>query len=217
MSGAVADNDILYKGAWYGLLHELLGVIPCAPQHTLVLGQARFVVGKRIERQHKNGVPGAAAARARFVELLATLSQVEPSAAEQSFAADLENVAQQLGLPLDAGESLLCAVAIQRGLAHVVTGDKRAIAALETLSDERAELVAVAGRLLCLEQLFVRLLSVVDSKAIKTAVCQSAHVDQALANCFSCSSPEVPPERSIEGLASYIDALRAVAPRLLAT
>jgi hypothetical protein len=217
MSGAAADNDILYKGAWYGLLHELLGVIPCLPQHTLVLGQARFVVGKRIERQQKKGLPGATEARARFVELLATLSLVEPSSAEQSVAADLENSAQQLGLPLDAGESLLCAVVIQRGLAHFVTGDKRAIAALETLSRERAELAAVAGRLLCLEQLFVRLLSVVDAKAIKRAVCQSAHVDQALANCFSCSSPEVSPERSIEGLASYIDALRAAAPLLLAT
>lgn len=217
MNGAVADNDILYKGAWYGLLHELLRVIPCLPQHTLVLGQARFVVGKRIERQQKKGVAGATEARARFAELLATLSLIEPSNAEQSFAADLENAAQQLGVPLDAGESLLCAVLVRRELTHFATGDKRAIAALEMLSGERAEFAAVAGRLLCLEQLFVRLLSVVDPHAIKKAVCQNAHVDQALANCFSCSSPEVPPERSVEGLASYIDALRAVAPRLLAT
>ncbi len=216
MNTAAADNDILYKGAWYGLLQELLGVVPCVPQHTLVLGQARFVVGKRIERQQKKGFAGAAEARARFVELLATLTLVEPTAQEQLFAADLENTAQQLGLPLDAGESLLCAVVVRRELGHFVTGDKRAICALETLSQKRADLKAIAGRLLCLEQLFVRLLSVVDAAAIKKTVCQNAHVDQALANCFSCSSPEVGAERSVEGLTSYISALRDAAPLLLA-
>jgi len=37
MSSAAVDNDILHKGAWYGLLRELLSVIPAAPGETLVL------------------------------------------------------------------------------------------------------------------------------------------------------------------------------------
>lgn len=217
MSKAVADNDILYKGAWYGLLAELLSVIPCPAEKTLVLGQARFVVGKRIEREEKKGLPGAAEARARFKHLIETLSVVEPTQAEQLLAADLENAAQRRGLPVDSGESLLCAVVVVRGLDHFATGDKRAVAAFEALIQEQADIVALTGRLICLEQLFVRLLATADPKTVRLAVCQRAHVDRALAICFSCMSPEVATERSVEGLTSYIDALRAVAPRLLAS
>ena len=216
MSTAVADNDILYKGAWYGLLPELLSAIPCVVEQTMVLGQARFVVGKRIERQERKGVAGAAEALQRFLNLVDALSVVEPTRDEQLLAADIENAAQLQGLPVDAGESLLSAVVLRRGLEKFATGDKRAVAALEQLILAQADVEGLAGRLVCLEQLFLRLLSGIDPGAVRRAVCQCRDVDRALSICFGCASPELAPEKSAEGLSSYIGALRAEAPRLLA-
>lgn len=216
MSSAVADNDILFKGAWFGLLLELIGVIPSAPERTFVLGQARFVVGKRLERQHKNAIPGASEARVRFTQAIETLTTIEPSNEEQLLAAELENAAQRTGLPLDAGESLLCAVVIRRGLDKFVTGDKRAVAALETLIEQHSEVVVVSGRLECLEQLFLRLLAAIDLHTVRNAVCQCAHVDRALAICFRCATSIAGIEEPIEGLASFVNSLRVVAPRMLA-
>lgn len=215
MSKAAVDNDVLYKGAWYGLIKELLSVIPSEPEEAFVLGQSRFVVAKRIERHAKKGLHGASGALDRFLAVLADLKVIEPTPEEQLLAANLEDAAQRLGVPLDSGESLLCSVTISRGLMFLVTGDKRALAALEVVSNERDELAAICGRLLCLEQLFLRLLSVVDPAVIRRAVCENAHVDKALANCFSCSSLEIAVENATDGLASYIEDARRTAPRLL--
>ena len=59
MSNAAVDNDVLYKGVWFGLIRELLTVVPSAPADTLVLGHAKYVVSKMIERQKKKGVANA--------------------------------------------------------------------------------------------------------------------------------------------------------------
>jgi hypothetical protein len=215
VSNAAADNDILYKGAWFGLLRELLAVVPSVPAETLILGHAKYVVTKRIERQKKKSVGNAEQALANLREILVELSPAEPSAEESSFAAELENVASTAGLALDGGESLLCAMLVHRRLERLVTGDKRAIAALESLAATNTELAAIEGKVLCLEQLFVRLLVNSDPTSVRSAVCRNAHVDRALATCFSCSSPEVGPDQWKSGLHSYIEATRADAPKVL--
>jgi hypothetical protein len=215
MSKVAADNDVLYKGAWYGLLRQLVSAIPSVPAETMILGQARFVVAKRLERHARKGVANAQRALEHFSALLAELSLSEPTPQEQSFAARLENAAQNAGLALDSGESLLCAMTIERDLARLATGDKRAIHALEILAREQTEMATVAGKILCLEQLFVRLLATEDPTAIQKAVCADHHADRALAMCFGCSSPEVGPDQWIAGLSSYIEAIRADAPTML--
>jgi len=210
-----ADNDILYKASWYGLVRELLSAIPSEPKETLVLGHARFVVGKRLERQGKKGLANAAKALAHLNDVLQELTQAEPSAEEQSFAARLENIAQDAGVALDPGESLLCAIVVHRGLDRLATGDKRAICALEVISRRVEEVRQIPGRVVCLEQMFLRLLGRQSPEAIRAAVCGEPHVDRALTACFACSSPTVGPEDWLAGLTSYIQALRAEAPTLL--
>lgn len=214
-STAAADNDVLYKGAWFGLLSDLLAVVPTTPAETLVLGHAKYVVTKRVERQRKKGAPNAEQALKNLAAILAELSTVEPSLEELALAAELENAAVLAGLALDGGESLLCSMLVHRELHKLVTGDKRAIAALEALAKANTQLQTIAGKVLCLEQLFVRLLASSDPASVKKAVCENAHVDRALATCFSCASPEVGPKQWRSGLDSYIEATRNDAPTML--
>lgn len=98
----------------------------------------------------------------------------------------------------------------------LLTGDKRAITAMERLLDTELRLHDLCGRVRCLEQAFLCVLDRKDSEALRSAVCTEPTVDKALTICFGCSSPTTQRETVLEGLASYIRALRTTAPRVLA-
>jgi len=103
---------------------------------------------------------------------------------------------------------------LTRGISTLVTGDKRAIAALDRLLAIRGESERMTKRVLCLEQLLLRLLRRVP--AVRDAVCQEPRLDTALTLCFSCSSPDVAATSWTEGLNSYVCDVRRSAPMLLA-
>jgi hypothetical protein len=98
-----------------------------------------------------------------------------------------------------------------------VTGDKRAIIAIEQLMDTMTQLQPIAGRLQCLEQAFRRLIAYVDAEVVRRAICAEPNVDKALTICFGCFSPEVAHASICEGLDSYIAALRTGAARVLSS
>ena len=117
---------------------------------------------------------------------------------------------------MDAGESQLCAVSITRNIPALLTGDKRAISALEHLIDREPRTATLTGKVYCLEQLFTSLLSTTDIGTLKKAVCRQPIVDRALAMCFSCSTGTTQRDAVLQGLSSYTESLRTVARRVLA-
>lgn len=209
---AIVDNDILLKGACYGILTEL---VSGALQATAVgiLGSARFVVTKRIERCELQGDHDRALKV--FLNFLSKATALEPADDEQKMAADLELAAQKLGVSLDSGESQLCAIHSIRLLPLLMTGDKRAIVAIERLLDSETRLGHIAGKVICLEQLFAILLTEESCYRLKQLVCAEPAVDKAISNCFNCHSDSVLEGSCREGLRSYIAALRTSAPRVL--
>ena len=211
---AVVDNDILFKGACYGLLAELISAV-CEPRDGIgVLGAAWFVVSKKIQQRPPNrGIGPAITDLKQFFDYAVV---VEPTKDEQSIAAEFELCAQQAGLNLDPGESQLCAVLITRLVQLLLTGDKRAIKTLEQLLDADTRLAAISGRVWCLEQLVVIMMKSKDAGALKNAICAEDHVDKTLAICFSCNSAEVAGRDCTDGLRSYISDLRRSAGRVLA-
>jgi hypothetical protein len=210
---AAIDNDILFKGACYGLLSELIASTCSGAEVIGVLGSARFVVPKKIEKSklRRNG----AAALAIFFEFLHRTEALEPTDDEQNMAADLELAAQRLGVNLDSGESQLCAILVCRVLPWLLTGDKRAIIALERLINADARLISICGKIKCLEQLVHDALTNRDHVAFRNAVCLEPDVDKALAICFSCTGKSVVLANVLEGLQSYIRSLRTEAIRVL--
>jgi len=210
----VADNDIVSKCCCYRLSFEVIESLGIQVELVGVLGTARFVVTKRIKRSGLTQHPSGPLTELR--EFLAKAAVVEPSDVEQSFAADLELAAQLAGLPLDAGESQLCAVAIERSIHLLLTGDKQAIGSLEQLLPSVSRLAGICGKVKCLEQVVLGLLNFGNPDTVWRAICSEKDVDKALTYAFACSRPQVDLDELVEGLTSYISAIRQVAPQILA-
>lgn len=206
----LADNDILIKGACFRVLDELFSNIV---QPIGILGAAPYVVRDAIKR--KDLIGDSRVAVSDFDAFFEQAEVLEPSEEEQTLAADFELAAQEEGVPLDAGESQLCAVLIVRRLRLLYTGDKRAICALEELLAYDSRLLAIRGRVRCLEQLFLECTSETNLSTVRSAVCSEAKVDTALSICFSCGSSSLSFDTLSEALHSYINDLRRQAPQVL--
>jgi hypothetical protein len=209
---AAIDNDVLLKGACYGLLEDLIWS-GSSKDVVGVLGTARFVVPARINKAKLNR-DRAFALRA-FSTFLARAVVLEPSTEEQEFAADLELAAQGAGANLDVGESQLCAIVVNRLLPLLVTGDKRAIVAIEALLDADTRLAGICGRVKCFEQVVVESVAQKGCSDFRLAVCAEPSVDKALSICFSCKTQIDSDAIVLEGLQSYIQDLRRRAGRSL--
>ena len=210
---AVADNDILLKGACYGLLSALISTVS-GEGPVGILGASRFVIPKRITRHGLQGSP--AVAETHFTDFVAKNAVVEPSADEQQMAALFEEAAQRLSLNLDAGESQLVAILVSRSLRCFLTGDKRAIASIDGLLDSDSRLGVAVGKVRCLEQLVTAALATLDMDQMRQSICAEPSVDKTLTICFGCRSKRGELSTILAALASYIADLRTKASRVLA-
>ncbi len=211
---ALIDNDILFKGACYGLLDDFVSRVCGTTGKAGVLGAAWFVVSKRIQRARLN--KAVESATDNLKAFVSRAAKIEPTEAEQAMAGQFELTALRSGVSLDAGESQLCAVLISRFVPYLLTGDKRAITAIEQLLDSENRLVPVNGKIRCLEQLALDALSgSAGADSIRSRICSEAHIDKALTICFQCSCLANSGGDYPEGLRSYISDLRKRAPRVL--
>lgn len=204
---ALVDNDVIMKLALFRLLPDLLR-LPEAPRNLGILGVARFVIGRRLARI------GDVQVTADFVAFLDAAQGLEPSNPELALATELEEYAAVMGVELDVGESQLLAIAVLRGQPTVVTGDKRAIAAAAAISSTFPELLALCGRIVCLEQLIMRFCRDLGEAEVRSRICQQPAADTALRIAFSCSSPDGSGEVEV-AVQSYVESIRATAASLL--
>lgn len=204
------DNDVVMKSCCYGLVDEVLLCVSKSTWSVHVLGVVRYVLQRAITKR-KNIIDKAGAAE-RLGHLLDRVELIEPDDAELSLAAEFEAAAQTLGVELDGGESQLLAVLIRRSAALLLTGDKRAIRAIEPVVQASGYLQHVERRVACLEQVILAMIGRHGAEAVRRRVCGEAEVDKSLAVCFSCTSDSCNPGAIAEGLASYIRDLRQASP-----
>lgn len=212
MTGALADNDILIKSAAYGLLQHAVGYLVQQYGSVGVLAAARFYVPKVLSRTRlsKDVTPVLQS----FEAILAQVALLEPTADETRLAAEFELAAKRANLSLNVGESQLIAIAMLRGFAALITGDKRAIESIEPILQSFGGHTNLAGVVVCMEQLIKRLL-LVPVADINLAICGEAHIDTALRICFKCATGPGTAAEWIAGLDSYIEGLRVQAPNIL--
>ena len=213
-SFVLVDNDVVLKCSCYRLVDETVSFLSSGGR-VAVLGSARFVLEKYVGKT--NSIVDKEAVIGELGRFFAQTSLLEPNDAELSLAAELEGEAQLRSVALDIGESLLVAILLLRSAPLLVTGDKRAIAAVEALVAALAQLEAVAGRLACIEQLVLGLVQRLGTGAVRKHICGEPGADKALALCFSCSRACVDGNNVIEGLSSYINSLRTTAKIVLLT
>ena len=212
MPELLIDNDVLIKCACYSILDQIRG--PSGQwQNVAVLGAARFVVGKYLER--RGTIQDRTAAKRRFQDYLSTVVVLEPTIDEVNLASAIEEAAMLQGLDLDSGESQLCAIAIFRNSSLLLTGDKRAIASAERLKDSVDQLTSLAGRLVCLEQAIMGVVERIGIDTIRIRICAEAAVDKGLSICFECHALAEGRPLELTGLLSYIRDARSKAPMLL--
>jgi len=208
------DNDVLIKTSIYGngrhLLHHCCGE-DCNGENVILL-TAKWVCRRALEHHIRDG-RATLDAQAYFEEMLCDLVEVEPSAQEISLAAELEERALELGLELDTGESQLAAFCAIRG-GTLVTGDKRAIAALQAMLPAMSELDTLRGSVACLEQAIGSIVAHTSGPAVRAAICSVPATDRSLTSAMECSMP--PGYFSMDGLESYINDLRSRAADMLA-
>jgi hypothetical protein len=210
---AIVDNDIVFKLVCYGLIGEMLLGHREPHRSVGVLGAARYVIKKRITKKLQTSAATAIERLEAFIDKVIVL---EPTEAEQLMAANFELAAQRAAVALDTGESQLCAILIVRALPLLLTGDKRAICAIEQLLTVDERLKPVSGKVKCLEQLMLDSLSEDNCSRYRSMICHEAGIDRTLAICFSCSGDEAAIDGIITGLKSYINDLRSQAQHILA-
>jgi hypothetical protein len=213
MADAALDNDVILKGASYGIINDLMAALPDGPFTHGALGAARFMLPKKLAKKQVSRMVDA---QADLTSAFATLEVLEPDDEEKRLAAELQFNAQEASLELDPGEAQLTAMVIARDLRHLLTGDKRAIAALgATPFPEGLARELLTQRLICLEQAIWALSDAQGADTVRSAICAEPEVDTQLRICFSCTSPEVEEASWREGLRSAIEQVRHFCPDLL--
>jgi hypothetical protein len=210
--GAAIDTDVLLKASAYRLAAELVATLAAAGKPA-ALGLTHLIAGRQLAR--RRGLKDPAGAQAELQALLAMLSKLEPDEGEVDLAADLAAMAQELGVPLDAGEAQLVAITVRRNLPLLVTGDKRAVGAVAAIlpdGDQRAPLV---GRIACFEQILESVLETVGAMELRSRICAEPDVDGAMRLACSCGRHDWDPAQLTEACGSFIRAVRAVAGDLL--
>jgi len=215
MQLAVVDADIIHKGVVYGLVEEILQSIPIKASKHGVLVATKYVVHNKIRKQILK--QDTKIILHRLEQVIGKLDQLEPSPEELNIAAQLEFKAQQLNISFDTGESQLCAIMLARKLPYLLTGDKRAIIAAETIFREHNDFVALKAKMICIEQAFLWLLENNSYGDIRDRVCIDAGTDKSLAICFSCTSQQTTYKNIQDGLNSYIHSLVKQAPNVVLT
>lgn len=213
MCELLLDVDVVMKLAAYDLLEatEHPGCEDGCRGSRGVTAATRFVAAKRLAR--KAADPTAAADR--LAAFLDAADELEPTPDEIRLAADIEARAASAGLELDAGESQLFAIAIAREQPAVLTGDKRAVAAAESLMATVSKLALLAARVACLEQAMVLAVKRLGALPVRSSVLAELGMDTAINICFQYTNPAVDAGFEPTGLSSYINSVRASAPSLL--
>ncbi len=199
--GVLLDNDVALKACAYRCQDNVVAATTRNGKPPAMLGIARFTLRSQLSRWGSI-VDGDGAAGA-LEQFLAQIELVDPTGEEIAFAAELEEQAAAKSLQFDTGESQLVAILLFRSSSLLVTGDKRAVTALANIA-----LSGVAGRLACLEQLFIALLKKYPHEVIREQVCAEPRADKSITNCFACSAASVSAEDILSGLTSYTEHLR---------
>ena len=214
-NSVLIDNDVVLKTCCYGVVDEVLGCLTGLNRTVHVLGAIQYVLTNAITR--KKAIIDKRTAAACLTQFLGMVELLEPNGDELLLAAEFEAEASTQDLEFDAGESQLLAIMINRSASLLLTGDKRAIRAIEPVVHALGFIQQAMQRVACFEQLVMSIVVRHGVELVHQRICDEATVDKSLAICFACNSGKCNPESILEGLSSYINSIRRDAPQSLVT
>ncbi|WP_210258765.1 hypothetical protein [Rhizobium sp. WYCCWR 11152] len=206
----MVDNDIALKLCAYASARDLVDLGSARDHSLTMLRVARYAIDRRVQKGR--GIRDVDNLRREWSVLSAAVDWIEPTSEEIEFAAELEQRALSSNVELDGGESQLFAILIYRMSPLLLTGDKRAIVALESIGHPLP-----TERVACLEQVIFTLFQRIGADTLRKRICNEPAVDRSLSISFACYSRSRPTsDVSIEeGLTSYVVSLQRSAPTIL--
>jgi hypothetical protein len=196
------DNDILLKLSAVDLLDESIAALGFNPEDLRVLDTARHV----FRHNRKVSTKYSEVVRNRAMEFVKTCQTIVPEATGEFIV---------LNRLLDVGEATLVAATCEVLPFVLMTGDKRCLQVLAAQVELAEVRERLQGRVICLEQVMLRLIQRSGFDWVKARVVPMMACDMALQACFG--SGELATETNVvEALEAYIAALRQDAPGLLA-
>lgn len=199
------DNDALLKLASYDLLDTALTMFNIRPEDIHVLATARYALIPDKNRLRRCKTEECASRLESFLAKANKLTQ-------DGLSADmLDALTSEPGI--DPGEALMLGMAASAPDSYIITGDKRALEALQAGKGLNDVCEVLAGRVLPLELLFSFLVEG-DFAQVQVRVRSQPEVDKALTYAFGVSTPaNLASVRA--ALDSYVGHLRRLTGSLL--
>lgn len=200
----VCDNDILLKLAACDLLEAFPAAMNCVRDDLRVLPSAP----RQIPHILKNrSIPHTDAQLKRTIEFIRSCAKVGDAHEDEHM---LLNAVEGI----DVGEAVLIASTHSMEDFIIATGDKRCLIALAESKKCAAIRSRIAGRVVCLEQVILRLIDSMGFEAVKAKVLPAFECDAALDAAFG-SGALSNEEAVIDALSRYIRNLRDATGSLL--
>lgn len=205
----LSDNDIILKLAVCNLLDEAFTALGAKREEIYVLPSAKHVLLKPIKKpdEAKSRLGEAISDRLHaFLDSIQVIS-VAPSAAEQQIFEDIVGI--------DTGEAGLFSVSAHYPEFLLATSDKNSLRALSASPACQSICRRLAGKVICFEQVVLRLIDRFGFDPICDKVVPARQCDTALRAVFG-SGLDASEDSVRAGLTSYITDLRNQTGGLLA-
>ncbi|OYT90554.1 MAG: hypothetical protein CFE43_17605 [Burkholderiales bacterium PBB3] len=173
----LAENDIIHKLAYCGLLQELLQWLGVPPAEVWVLPSMRFMLRKKLKAD--------AAALADLEQFLLQVSDLP--------AADI-NMLALFPVEMDVGERQMLVVLVNTPeVEHMVTGDKRALRLIGSMcaKDPALDQRLTQARVDCLESIMLELIDTFGFDEINAKALSGLKSDVVLQSSFGLKKLEV--------------------------
>lgn len=179
MPRLLSDNDVVIKLARMDASVDGFAAIGVHTEEVASLAVMLRYMGKASEERRLRLTSNRAESD-RLMAVLQALMEIEPSKDESVLAATLMREVLSAGLDMQEGEIGLLAVAITRGGMDVATGDKRALCCLPKLQERATQLAIQRRRMICFEQIFLRLAQQHGMGRLKAAIASAPDADTTI-------------------------------------
>jgi hypothetical protein len=203
----LSDNDIIKKLAICNLLDEMLAVLEAGHGDVRVLPSAKFVLGIAKQPEKARARYGSAVFD-RLADFLGKVRELSapPSPEEQLLFDD--------AIGIDPGEAVLFSATAEYTDFLLATGDKRSLRALVGLPAPNAVMARLVGRVICFEQILVRVMKLYGFDHLLDRAVPAVDCDTVLRAIFGSGLDAV--ETNVRGsFDAYIRHLRGETGSLL--
>lgn len=195
------DNDVILKLVACNLFWEAVGVLGLTPDDLRVRASTKYYFRKKPKIY-----PQAVREQAIAVVEQCQLIDDPPINEELQILQQIEGI--------DPGEGVLIVATQPEPSFYLMTGDKRCLEALATAPQLVEVRQRLEGRVVCLEQLILRLIETQEFSKILTLVLPAREYDKALRSVFG-SGERATRDKVLLGLTGYIQDLRSKTEGLL--